>query len=93
MTSLDFAIQGQAYRIADVIPSPDLPERARQLRELGFFKGEQVVLMRRTQPGNDPLVVRIGLSTFALRRAEAACVLLMNDAAAPSPLAQGAAHA
>lgn len=79
MTSLDQAIQGQTYWIADVLPSPELPERARQLKELGFFAGEEVVLMRRTQPGSDPLVVRIGLSTFALRRAEAACVLIRAD--------------
>jgi ferrous iron transport protein A len=76
MTTLDKAVQGQAYWIAGVLPSPELPERARQLKELGFFQGEEVVLMRRTQPGSDPLVVRIGLSTFALRRAEAACVLV-----------------
>ena len=30
--------------------------------------------MARGLPGGDPLVVRIGQSTFALRRAEAACV-------------------
>jgi ferrous iron transport protein A len=32
------------------------------------------MLMARALPGGDPLVVRIGQSTFALRRAEAACV-------------------
>jgi len=30
--------------------------------------------MARGLPGGDPLVVRIGQSTFALRQAEAACV-------------------
>ena len=30
--------------------------------------------MARALPGGDPLVVRVGQSTFALRRAEAACV-------------------
>ena len=30
----------------------------------------------RSQPGGDPLAVRVGQSTFALRRAEAACVLV-----------------
>lgn len=44
------------------------------LEEIGFLPGEQVVLMARAQPGGDPLVVRVGSSTFALRRAEAACV-------------------
>ena len=32
------------------------------------------MLITRGLPGGDPLVVRIGQSTFALRRAEAACV-------------------
>jgi ferrous iron transport protein A len=32
------------------------------------------MLLRSFMPGGDPLVVRIGVSTFALRRAEAACV-------------------
>ena len=34
------------------------------------------MLMARSMPGGDPLVVRVGLSTFALRRAEAACVMV-----------------
>jgi ferrous iron transport protein A len=33
-----------------------------------------VMVMTRGFPGGDPLVVRIGQSTFALRRDEAACV-------------------
>ena len=36
--------------------------------------GERVMLMARGAFGGDPLVVRVGLSTFALRRAEAACI-------------------
>ena len=67
------------YRILSVRDDPSAPERARQLKELGFLRGEQVVLLRRTQPGNDPMVVRIGLSTFALRRAEAACIQIETD--------------
>ena len=93
MTSLDRAIEGQAYWIAEVLPSPDLPERTRQLKELGFFQGEEVVLMRRTQPGSDPLVVRIGLSTFALRRAEAACVLIHSEKPAVQAKAMETFHA
>ena len=77
------------HRIVDVRDDPSVPERARQLRELGFLRGEQVMLLRRTQPGNDPLVVRIGLSTFALRRAEAACVQIAPEGHG----APGAPHA
>jgi len=39
--------------------------------------GEHVSVLARGLPGGDPLVVRIGQSTFALREAEAACVHLV----------------
>lgn len=52
------------------------PEWAQWLDEIGFFPGERVMVMARGVPGGDPLVVRVGNSTFALRRAEAACVRL-----------------
>ncbi len=45
-----------------------------RLRELGFIEGEPVQVLRRGQPGGEPLAVRVGVSTFALRRAEAACI-------------------
>jgi len=56
-----------------------MPDCARQLGELGFLPGEEIVILRRTMPGSDPLVVRIGVSTFALRKAEAACIDLTAD--------------
>ena len=40
----------------------------------GADGGKARVLMARAQPGGDPLVVRVGSSTFALRCAEAACI-------------------
>jgi ferrous iron transport protein A len=45
-----------------------------RLRELGFIEGEPIQVLRRGQPGGEPLAVRVGVSTFALRRAEAACI-------------------
>jgi ferrous iron transport protein A len=71
---LHLAPAGQAYRVRQVLPDPQVPERARHLEEIGFFPGEQVQVMTRGFPGGDPIVVRIGQSTFALRGAEAACV-------------------
>ena len=50
------------------------PDAQRQLEEIGFFPGEHVVVMVRGVPGGDPLAVRVGHSTFALRAAEAACI-------------------
>jgi ferrous iron transport protein A len=45
-----------------------------RLRDLGFVAGARCELLARMWLGGDPLVVRIGGSTFALRRAEAAAV-------------------
>jgi ferrous iron transport protein A len=50
------------------------PERVRQLADIGFVPGARVAVLARAWPGGDPLVVRVGESRFALRRAEAACV-------------------
>ena len=45
-----------------------------RLRDLGFVAGARCEVIARMWLGGDPLVVRIGGSTFALRRAEAAAV-------------------
>jgi len=79
MVPLQQARIGQSYRIAAVHHSADMPDCERQLNELGFMPGEQIVLLRRTMPGADPLVVRIGSSTFALRAAEAACIEILSE--------------
>lgn len=73
-TTLDHALIGHALTVRHVEAPKAAPEWARWLEEIGFIVGEQVMLMARALPGGDPLVVRIGQSTFALRRAEAACV-------------------
>jgi ferrous iron transport protein A len=72
--TLDQAAPGLACTVRQVHPDPRVPERARHLEEIGFFPGEQVMVMTRGFPGGDPIVVRIGHSTFALRGAEAACI-------------------
>jgi ferrous iron transport protein A len=72
--TLDLALIGHALTVQQVQAPRAAPEWARWLEEIGFIAGERVILMARALPGGDPLVVRIGQSTFALRRAEAACV-------------------
>jgi len=42
-----------------------------RLLELGFISGETVEVVAEARPGRDPFVVRVGSTTFALRRAEA----------------------
>lgn len=72
--TLDRARIGQAYLVREINAPAGAPEWARALEEIGFIPGESVMLMARGVPGGDPLSVRVGLSTFALRRAEALCV-------------------
>ena len=47
-----------------------------RLLEIGFLPGERVRVVARAFPAGDPLAVRVGTSTFALRRAEATCILV-----------------
>ncbi len=65
---------GAPCTVVGVTAPESAPEWAGWLAEIGFMPGEPVMLMARGAFGGDPLVVRIGMSTFALRRAEAACV-------------------
>lgn len=45
-----------------------------RLMEIGFLPGEPVRVVAAGVPGGDPIAVRIGQATFALRRHEAALV-------------------
>jgi len=73
-TSLAQAEIGDALYVQSVSAPGHAPEWERWLEEIGFLPGEPVSVMARGLPGGDPLVVRIGTSTFALRCAEAECV-------------------
>ena len=70
-TSLDHLKAKQIARVLRVIHSKEDAHMARQLEEIGFIPGEKVEVLNRAFFGGDPMVVRIGVSTFALRKAEA----------------------
>ncbi|MFZ5547876.1 MAG: FeoA family protein [Pseudomonadota bacterium] len=72
--TLDTVPLHQPLWVLAVQPPPGAPEWLARLEEIGFLPGEQVSVQARGLPGHDPLVVRVGDSTFALRRAEAACI-------------------
>ena len=55
---------------------------ARRLRELGFVNGEEVEVVAKGPLGAEPLLVQVGFTRFALRRAEAARVRLRDEGAA-----------
>jgi ferrous iron transport protein A len=59
---------------------------AQRLRDLGFVAGEPIRLVARGPLGAEPLLVQIGYTRFALRRAEAARVRVAL-AAVDTPIA------
>jgi ferrous iron transport protein A len=65
--------------VQDAHPADPIAQR---LRELGFVSGEPVRIVARGPIGGDPLLVQIGSTRFALRRAEAARVTVSQEAAA-----------
>jgi ferrous iron transport protein A len=46
----------------------------RRLKELGFVQGEAIEVLHRGYFGGEPIAVRVGHSTFALRNFEAALI-------------------
>ena len=57
-----------------------------RLLEIGFLPGERVHVVARAFPAGDPMAVRVGRTTFALRKREAALVRIST-----TPPVQGAA--
>jgi len=66
---------GTAGTVASVLPPTAAADEqlVRRLAEIGFLPGEPVRVMARA-PGAEPLAVRVGRSTFALRHFEAAFI-------------------
>ena len=81
--TLDQVAIGDAMIVQHVEAPLGAPEWARWLEEIGFCVGERVMLMARALPGGDPLVVPVGQSTFALRRAEAQCIRVVAHEVCP----------
>ncbi|WP_211197878.1 FeoA family protein [Permianibacter fluminis] len=75
---LSAAVAGQAYQVIALTSDSAHVELSNRLAELGFLPGERVLILARGVPGGEPLAVRVGLSTFALRRAEADCVQVVS---------------
>jgi ferrous iron transport protein A len=75
LTTLDALKAGQSGTVIHLAPngSADGVDVPRRLMELGFVPGERIRMLKRGLPGG-PLAVKVGQSTFALRRFEAALV-------------------
>jgi ferrous iron transport protein A len=63
---------GAAARVVSV--SSTEGSLGRRLAELGFLPGEAVRIVARGLMAREPIAVRIGTGTFALRLFEAACI-------------------
>ncbi len=79
---LDMLPKGQSATVLELQAGTDVRAQARVLRlmEIGFLPGESVRVLARGFPAADPLAVRVGQATFALRRYEAALVLVDSHA-------------
>ena len=55
---------------------------AQRLRDLGFVDGEPVRVVAIGPMGGDPVLIQIGYTRFALRRAEAARISVRTEVAA-----------
>lgn len=82
--TLDALATGQSATVLHITPAApgqvddgvDLPRR---LMELGFVPGERIRMLKRGMPGGDPLAIKVGNSTFALRRFEAALITIQAE--------------
>lgn len=72
-TTLDQAAIDCPLIIHHVSATPDWQH---WLEEIGFIAGEHVVVKKRSFLKGGAMVVRVGLSTFALHPSEAACVVV-----------------
>jgi ferrous iron transport protein A len=75
-TGLDtLPLHAQAL-VTGLLPARDAQEHSVLLRllEIGFLPGETVRVVARGGVGGDPIAVRVGQVTFALRRPEASMV-------------------
>ncbi|MEO8068369.1 MAG: FeoA family protein [Flavobacteriales bacterium] len=70
--------EGQWASVVDVTVPTNPVDRDLVLRlvELGFVPGERLRVVGVGQPGREPLAVRLGHTTFALRRHEASFILV-----------------
>jgi ferrous iron transport protein A len=73
---------GAAARVVSVSPGDAAVEMGRRLAELGFLPGEAVRVVARGLMAREPIAVRVGTGTFALRLFEAACIRVSPE---PTP--------
>jgi ferrous iron transport protein A len=82
LTTLDALKAGQSATVITLAPSSHADaagaDVSRRLMELGFVPGERIRMLKGGLPGG-PLAVKVGQSTFALRRFEAALISIQPE--------------
>ena len=81
LITLDSLAPGQSATVIHLAPGTAGSggvDVSRRLMELGFVPGERIRMLKRV-PGGDPMAVKVGQSTFALRRSEAALVSIKPE--------------
>jgi len=82
LITLDSLAAGQSATVIHLAPGTSGAggvDVSRRLMELGFVPGERIRMLKRGVPGGEPLAVKVGQSTFALRRFEAALVSIKPE--------------
>jgi ferrous iron transport protein A len=82
LTTLDALKAGQSATVIHLAPGNghggDGADVSRRLMELGFVPGERIRMLKGGLPGG-PVAVKVGQSTFALRRFEAALISIQPE--------------
>jgi len=82
LITLDALAVGSSATVLHVAPgdvADDGANLSRRLMELGFVPGEKIRMLKRGMPGGEPLAIKVGNSTFALRRFEAALISIQPE--------------
>ena len=81
LIQLDTLAVGKSGTVVHVAPGiyEDGHDLARRLMELGFVPGERLRMLKRGMPGGEPLAIKVGNATFALRRFEAALISIQPE--------------
>ncbi|MET0267301.1 MAG: FeoA family protein [Duganella sp.] len=79
LDALTVGASATVTRVATSDVADDGVSLSRRLMELGFVPGEKVRLLKRGVPGGEPLAIKVGNATFALRRFEAALISIQPE--------------
>ena len=78
LADLPIGVKATISSISSSLHESDRP-LIQRLVEIGFIPGEKLKVIAHGHPGREPIAVRIGGTTFALRRFEADYIYVVAD--------------